>query len=62
MRLMEKVPSYDRDAFQLVCLGTFDDQTAFVGVTGVDVIDYTMPKFDHVEGRKFNFDDAEESN
>lgn len=56
VRLMEKVPSYDRDAFQLVCLGEFDDQTGNIVVTGVDVIDYSMPKFNEIKARDFGFD------
>ena len=55
VRLMEKIPSYDRDAFQLVRLGSFDDETGNISVTGCDVVDYKMPKFEDIEQRKFNF-------
>lgn len=60
VRLMEKIPSYDRDAFQLVRLGSFDDETGNISVTGCDVVDYSMPKFDDIPQRKFDFTHEEE--
>nr|QJB21705.1 MAG: nonstructural protein [Microvirus sp.] len=55
VRLMEKIPSYDRDAFQLVRLGSFDDETGNILVTGCDVVDYSMPRFEDVHSREFDF-------
>lgn len=56
VQMMSKVPSYDRDSFQLVYIGDFDDQKGAVApVIPPVVIDYSMPKLSDVEAREFDF-------
>lgn len=52
VQLLAKVPKYDRDAFELYCIGEFDDADGEVVGTGKRKVEYDIPRFEDLEAQE----------
>lgn len=60
VRMFEKIPKYDWDAFVLWWIGVYDDESAVIEGMSPEVVDVNIPRFEDVVQRKFGF--VEEQN
>ena len=54
-RLMESIPEYDRDGFELDCVGEFNDESGSIDAGFVTKVEYSIPRFEDVESRVSKF-------